>query len=110
MQPAALFWLNFKHAPQGRHPFVYALAEFVDNSLRATRRNAPRPRSITLSLVVSGSNPSTARGLVAIHDNGCGMNKHELADWVRAAAGAGDAGGGVGLVLVLLMVPPAGER
>ena len=72
---------------QGRHPFVYALAEFVDNSLRATRRNAPRPRSLTLSLVVSGSNPSTARGLVAIQDNGCGMNKHELADWVRAAAG-----------------------
>ena len=67
---------------QGRHPFVYALAEFVDNSLRATRRNAPRPRCITISLVVSGSNPDTARGLVAIHDNGCGMNKQELADWV----------------------------
>ena len=72
---------------QGRHPFVYALAEFVDNSLRATRRNGPhRPRSITLSLVVSGSNPATARGLVAIQDNGCGMNKHELADWVRVCA------------------------
>jgi hypothetical protein len=68
---------------------VYALAEFVDNSLRATRRNAPRPRSITLSLVVSGSNPSTACGLVAIQDNGCGMNKHELADWVRVTTGVG---------------------
>ena len=30
-------------AAQGRHPFVYALAEFIDNSLRATRRNAPHP-------------------------------------------------------------------
>lgn len=69
---------------QGRHPFVYALAEFIDNSLRATRRNAPRPRSITVSLVVSGSNPATAQGLIAIQDNGCGMNKHELADWVGA--------------------------
>ncbi|PRW58303.1 Structural maintenance of chromosomes flexible hinge domain-containing 1 [Chlorella sorokiniana] len=68
-------------AAQGRHPFVYALAEFVDNSLRATRRNGSRPRCITISLVVSGSNPATARGLVAIQDNGCGMSKQELADW-----------------------------
>lgn len=72
---------------QGRHPFCYALAEFVDNSLRATRRNAPRPRAITVSLVVSGQNPATARGLVVIQDNGCGMNKQELADWVRWWAG-----------------------
>ena len=62
---------------------MYALAEFVDNSLRATRRNAPRPRAITISLVVSGSNPATAKGLVVIQDNGCGMNKHELSDWVN---------------------------
>lgn len=61
---------------------MYALAEFVDNSLRATRCNAPRRRAITVSLVVSGTNPATASGLVAIQDNGCGMNKHELADWV----------------------------
>eukprot|EP00887_Chlorella_sp_A99_P005757 scaffold1.g5757.t1 len=66
---------------QGRHPFVYALAEFIDNSLRATRANAPRPRAITVSLVVSGSNPATARGLVAVHDNGCGMTKQELNAW-----------------------------
>ncbi|KAL4443930.1 hypothetical protein ABPG75_011667 [Micractinium tetrahymenae] len=102
-------------AAQGRHPFVYALAEFVDNSLRATRRNAPRRRAITVSLVVSGTNPSTARGLVAIQDNGCGMNKHELADWAvmnlsmeergaapqePAAAGrGGGAGAGAGRFL-----------
>lgn len=61
---------------------MYALAEFVDNSLRATRRNAPRRRAITISLVVSGNNPGTAKGLVSIQDNGYGMNKHELADWV----------------------------
>lgn len=68
-------------AAQGRHPFVYALAEFIDNSLRATRQNAPTPRSVTVTLIVSGPNPSTARGLVCISDNGCGMTKEELNDW-----------------------------
>ena len=86
---------------------MYALAEFIDNSLRATRANAPRPRSITVSLVVSGANPPTARGLVSIHDNGCGMNKVELNSWAvmnysmeergqapREAEPMGRAGGG----------------
>jgi hypothetical protein len=68
-------------AAQGRHPFVYAIAEFIDNSLRATRRNAPRPRSINISLMLSGTNPSTARGLIVIEDNGCGMTKQELNEW-----------------------------
>ena len=82
-------------AAQGRHPFVYAVAEFIDNSLRATRHNGARPRSITVSLVVSGTNPATAKGLIAVTDNGCGMSKHELNDWVRAgwlAGGLGSAG------------------
>lgn len=61
---------------------MYALAEFIDNSLRATRKNAPRPRSIDVSLVVSGANPATARGLVCIADNGCGMSKQDLNEWV----------------------------
>lgn len=65
---------------QGRHPFVYALAEFIDNSLRATRKNSPLPRNITMSMVLSGSGAST-RGLVCVTDNGCGMSKHELNDW-----------------------------
>ena len=64
-----------------------ALAEFVDNSLRATRRNAPRPRSITISLVLSGSNAATSRGLVCIQDNGVGMSKRELGEWVGTARG-----------------------
>lgn len=59
---------------------MYALAEFVDNSLRATRANAPLPRAITVSIVVAGAGPA-ASGLVCIADNGCGMTKHELNDW-----------------------------
>lgn len=78
---------------QGRHPFVYALSEFIDNSLRATRKNAPRPRSITVSLVVSGSNPRTARGLVCVADNGCGMSKQELNEWVSGAGQVEEASG-----------------
>ena len=81
-------------AAQGRHPFVFALAEFIDNSLRATRRNAPHPRQITVSLVVSGSNPATARGLVCVTDNGVGMNKQELNDWVGACGLGGCVHGG----------------
>lgn len=69
-------------AAQGRHPFVYALAEFIDNSLRATRKNAPLPRNITISFVVVGSNAANAKGLICVTDNGCGMTKHELNDWV----------------------------
>jgi len=59
---------------------VYALAEFIDNSLRATRRNAPNPRNITIAIHTTGSGPSR-RGLVCVSDNGCGMTKHELNDW-----------------------------
>ena len=59
---------------------MYALAEFIDNSLRATRKNAPNPRKITISLLTTGSG-AAKRGLVCIQDNGCGMTKHELNDW-----------------------------
>lgn len=65
---------------QGRHPFVYALAEFIDNSLRATRNNAPNPRDITISLLTTGTG-AAKKGLVCIQDNGCGMTKYELNDW-----------------------------
>jgi hypothetical protein len=76
-------------AAQGRHPFVYALAEFVDNSLRATRSNAPRPREITISLVAAGSGPGARRGLVCITDNGKGMDKRDLNEWVSHQAQRG---------------------
>lgn len=61
--PLPLFRLR-----QGRHPFVYALAEFVDNSLRATRRNGSRPRSITISLVRCG--PAAAGQDAAVRQSG----------------------------------------
>lgn len=56
------------------------MAEFVDNSLRATRNNAPDPRNITISLLTTGAGASK-KGLVCIQDNGCGMTKRELNDW-----------------------------
>lgn len=69
-----------RHTLQGRHPFVYALAEFIDNSLRATRKNSPNPRNITISILTSGSGTSR-KGLICISDNGCGMTKVELNQW-----------------------------
>jgi Histidine kinase-, DNA gyrase B-, and HSP90-like ATPase len=70
---------------QGHHPFPYALAELIDNALRATRRNGDRPRTITVSMVVStgraGSSARDAVGLVSIHDNGSGMTKREVNQW-----------------------------
>lgn len=65
---------------QGRAPFPYALAELVDNSLRATYRGRTADRKIVISFVLSNpSNPSS--GLVSVWDNGCGMTKKELNEW-----------------------------
>lgn len=67
---------------QGHHPFAYALAELIDNSLRATR-NVPhleQLRTITISFVTRG--PAGARkGLICVRDNGSGMSKEALNDW-----------------------------
>jgi hypothetical protein len=65
---------------KGRHPFVYALAEFIDNSLRATRNNPPNPQEIIIRILTAGTGVSK-RGMICIHDNGCGMSKIELRDW-----------------------------
>lgn len=67
---------------QGRHPFVYALAEFIDNSLRATSR-AGGDRQILVSFLLSSAAASSSSGLVCVQDQGCGMSKKELNDWVR---------------------------
>ena len=65
---------------QGRAPFPYALAELVDNSLRATYWGRTAVRKIVISFVLSNaSNPSS--GLVSVWDNGCGMTKKELNEW-----------------------------
>ena len=67
---------------QGHHPFAYALAELIDNSLRATRDvTLPgQSRTITISFVTSGS-ASSRKGLICVRDNGSGMSKEALNDW-----------------------------
>jgi hypothetical protein len=48
---------------QGHHPFAFAVAELVDNSLRATRANTMRDRNIRISLVL---HPDNDEGLVSV--------------------------------------------
>ena len=63
---------------QGHHPFAYALAELIDNSLRATRNatSANQSRKITISFVTGRSG-----GLICVQDNGSGMSKQALNEW-----------------------------
>ncbi len=72
-------------AAQGQHPFAFALAELIDNALRATKGNGERPRAITVSLVLGDTGGRGDRaadaGLIAVRDNGCGMTTKELNDW-----------------------------
>ena len=67
---------------QGHHPFAYALAELIDNSLRATRKvvRFDQPRTITISFVTCGSG-GARKGLICVRDNGSGMSKEALNDW-----------------------------
>ena len=69
-------------AVQGHHPFAYALAELIDNSLRATRdmTSPGQPRTITISFVTGGP-ASSRKGLICVRDNGSGMSKQALNDW-----------------------------
>jgi structural maintenance of chromosomes flexible hinge domain-containing protein 1 len=64
-------------AAGSQHPFPYAIAELVDNSLQATRNNS-HSRHIVVSLVTSASAPA---GLVSVWDNGCGMSLRQLSEW-----------------------------
>jgi hypothetical protein len=87
-------------AAQGQTPFAFALAELVDNSLRATKGNRDRARAIAVTLCLDASG---RRGMVCVRDNGCGMTTRELNDWAvmnlsvedRAAlqAARGEGGG-----------------
>lgn len=63
-------------AAQGHHPFAFALAELIDNSLRATKHNIDRPRLIRISLVVNDRAPGG--GLICVHDSGSGMVRRAL--------------------------------
>ena len=65
-------------AAGGQHPFAYALAELVDNAIRATHGNPEgRGRQIVVSLV---HGPGGA-GALCVEDNGCGMTKQQLNQW-----------------------------
>jgi len=55
-----------------------ALAELIDNSLRATKANRQQPRSITVSLV---TDDKAQHGMVCVRDNGSGMDVQELSNW-----------------------------
>lgn len=58
-------------AAQGHHPFAFALAELIDNSLRATKHNGPgRPRHITVSLVVDRPSGGAQAGLIRVQVGG----------------------------------------
>jgi signal transduction histidine kinase len=65
-------------AAQGHHPLAFALAELIDNALRATKGNSERPRSITVSLV---TDEKGGKGMVCVRDNGSGMTVQELNNW-----------------------------
>ena len=72
-------------AAQGHHPLAFALAELIDNSLRATKSNhqpiaagSSRPRSITVSILLGGPQQG---GLICVKDNGSGMSVQELNNW-----------------------------
>jgi sensor histidine kinase regulating citrate/malate metabolism len=65
-------------AAQGHHPLAFALAELIDNALRATKGNVERPRSITVSLV---TDEKSSKGMVCVRDNGSGMAVQELNNW-----------------------------
>ena len=65
---------------QGKSPFPFALAELVDNSLRAVQQ-ARRPLGqITVSMVLNSLNNPTS-GLLSVWDNGAGMTKVQLNEW-----------------------------
>lgn len=67
-------------AAGSQHPFPYAVAELIDNSLRATRHNT-EARKITVSLVSSSGSGRGTQGLVSVWDNGSGMSLRQLNEW-----------------------------
>ncbi|GLC56261.1 hypothetical protein PLESTB_001085700 [Pleodorina starrii] len=91
---------------RGHHPFAFALAELVDNSLRATKARPPtdagaasadKPRVITVSLIV---NERGTAGLIRVQDNGRGMTPKELGEWAVMNLSMEDRG----------LLPSAGQR
>ena len=104
------------YAAQGRQPLAFAVAELVDNALRATagsmaasleqastssssQTSLPPRIEVTVALD-SDKNPTA--GLVSVWDNGAGMSKAALNAWavmnlaVSERADEGGSGGGRG--------------
>lgn len=67
-------------AAGSQHPFPYAVAELIDNSLRATRHNQ-NERNIVVTLISSCGGGGESEGLVSVWDNGCGMSMRQLNEW-----------------------------
>jgi hypothetical protein len=65
-------------AAQGYHPLAFALAELIDNSLRATKGNRECCRDITVSLITDDKG---SQGVICVSDNGSGMTTQELNNW-----------------------------
>ena len=65
---------------QGKSPFPFALAELVDNSLRAVQQARRPSGQITVTLVLNSLHNPTS-GLLSVWDNGEGMTKQQLNDW-----------------------------
>lgn len=89
-------------AAQGYHPLAFALAELIDNSLRATKGNRECYRDITVSLITDDKG---SQGVICVSDNGSGMTTQELNNWAvmnlsmedRGLLNADEAKGGLWL-------------
>ena len=101
-------------ASQGKHPLVYALAELVDNALRAMRMAGERsdgPHSVTVSILLGSTADSSA---ICVHDTGVGMTKQELNQWAVMNLSMEDRGqlptepahAGCSQVRALVIFPP----
>lgn len=103
------------YAAQGRQPLAFAVAELVDNALRATAGSIAEtsttlnsssqsllPPRIEVTVALDSEDSPTA-GLVSVWDNGAGMSKAALNAWAvmnLAVSERADEGGNRGAALV----------
>ena len=67
----------------GTDPYPFAVAELVDNALRAVRirEEADGPGACDGLIDVSFVQTGADTALICVQDNGCGMGPYELRDW-----------------------------
>ena len=98
-------------AAQGRAPFAFAVAELVDNALRAVRLNGGGGGGGGRIEITFATNASGTAGLVSVWDNGTGMGTSALADWAVMNLSVAErgvlAGGGGGSLPVAAPLPPS---